>query len=75
MSKSVSKLNLSQVVRVCVTVADTDCAIDFYAAPQRERLEPQIRNMIRQQTYLAHFQRPFVRRHFSFDGNEEPDSP
>ncbi len=30
MSKVVSKLNLTQVGRVCVTVADTDRAIDFY---------------------------------------------
>src|SRR5689334_5846877 len=30
MSKVTSKLNLSQVGRVCVTVADTDRAIDFY---------------------------------------------
>ena len=30
MSKVASKLNLSQVGRVCVTVADTDRAIDFY---------------------------------------------
>ena len=30
MSKVVSKLNLSQVGRVCVTVSDTDRAIDFY---------------------------------------------
>jgi catechol 2,3-dioxygenase-like lactoylglutathione lyase family enzyme len=30
MSKLASKLNLSQVGRVCVTVADTDRAIDFY---------------------------------------------
>jgi len=29
-SKLASKLNLSQVGRVCVTVADTDRAIDFY---------------------------------------------
>jgi catechol 2,3-dioxygenase-like lactoylglutathione lyase family enzyme len=29
-SKVASKLNLSQVGRVCVTVADTDRAIDFY---------------------------------------------
>ena len=30
MAKLASKLNLSQVGRVCVTVADTDRAIDFY---------------------------------------------
>src|SRR5690349_2592645 len=30
MSKVASKLNLQQVGRVCVTVADTDRAIDFY---------------------------------------------
>ena len=30
MSKMQSKLNLTQVGRVCVTVADTDRAIDFY---------------------------------------------
>jgi catechol 2,3-dioxygenase-like lactoylglutathione lyase family enzyme len=30
MAKVASKLNLSQVGRVCVTVADTDRAIDFY---------------------------------------------
>ena len=30
MSKVTSKLNLTQVGRVCVTVADTDRAIDFY---------------------------------------------
>jgi catechol 2,3-dioxygenase-like lactoylglutathione lyase family enzyme len=30
MSKVQSKLNLEQVGRVCVTVADTDRAIDFY---------------------------------------------
>ena len=30
MSKLESKLNLTQVGRVCVTVADTDRAIDFY---------------------------------------------
>src|SRR2546423_902629 len=30
MSKLLSKLNLTQVGRVCVTVADTDRAIDFY---------------------------------------------
>ena len=30
MSKLASKLNLSQVGRVCVTVADTDRAIGFY---------------------------------------------
>jgi catechol 2,3-dioxygenase-like lactoylglutathione lyase family enzyme len=30
MSKLQSKLNLTQVGRVCVTVADTDRAIDFY---------------------------------------------
>jgi catechol 2,3-dioxygenase-like lactoylglutathione lyase family enzyme len=30
MSKLASKLNLSQVGRVCVTVSDTDRAIDFY---------------------------------------------
>ena len=30
MSKLASKLNLSQVGRVCVTVADTDRSIDFY---------------------------------------------
>jgi catechol 2,3-dioxygenase-like lactoylglutathione lyase family enzyme len=30
MSKLSSKLHLSQVGRVCVTVADTDRAIDFY---------------------------------------------
>ena len=30
MSKVASKLNLSQVGRVCVSVADTDRAIDFY---------------------------------------------
>ena len=30
MSKVASKLNLRQVGRVCVTVADTDRAIDFY---------------------------------------------
>jgi len=30
MSKLASKLNLTQVGRVCVTVADTDRAIDFY---------------------------------------------
>jgi catechol 2,3-dioxygenase-like lactoylglutathione lyase family enzyme len=30
MSKVESKLNLSQVGRVCVTVADTDRAIEFY---------------------------------------------
>ena len=30
MSKVASKLNLTQVGRVCVTVADTDRALDFY---------------------------------------------
>lgn len=30
MSQLASKLNLSQVGRVCITVADTDRAIDFY---------------------------------------------
>ena len=30
MSKVASKLNLTQVGRICVTVADTDRAIDFY---------------------------------------------
>src|SRR2546426_7129389 len=30
MPKAAAKLNLSQVGRVCVTVADTDRAIDFY---------------------------------------------
>ncbi len=30
MPKVAAKLNLSQVGRVCVTVADTDRAIDFY---------------------------------------------
>ncbi|MDX6508787.1 MAG: hypothetical protein QOG81_539, partial [Gaiellaceae bacterium] len=30
MSSVKSKLNLEQVGRVCVTVADTDRAIDFY---------------------------------------------
>jgi catechol 2,3-dioxygenase-like lactoylglutathione lyase family enzyme len=30
MTKLASKLNLSQVGRVCVTVSDTDRAIDFY---------------------------------------------
>ena len=30
MSTTTSKLNLTQVGRVCVTVADTDRAIDFY---------------------------------------------
>jgi catechol 2,3-dioxygenase-like lactoylglutathione lyase family enzyme len=30
MSKLASKLNLTQVGGVCVTVADTDRAIDFY---------------------------------------------
>jgi catechol 2,3-dioxygenase-like lactoylglutathione lyase family enzyme len=30
MSKLASKLNLTQVGRVCVTVGDTDRAIDFY---------------------------------------------
>ena len=30
MSKVKSRLNLTQVGRVCVTVADTDRAIDFY---------------------------------------------
>jgi catechol 2,3-dioxygenase-like lactoylglutathione lyase family enzyme len=30
MSKVTSKLNLTQVGRVCVTVSDTDRAIDFY---------------------------------------------
>jgi catechol 2,3-dioxygenase-like lactoylglutathione lyase family enzyme len=30
MSKVASKLNLTQVGRVCVTVVDTDRAIDFY---------------------------------------------
>jgi catechol 2,3-dioxygenase-like lactoylglutathione lyase family enzyme len=30
MSKVASKLNLTQVGRVCITVADTDRAIDFY---------------------------------------------
>jgi catechol 2,3-dioxygenase-like lactoylglutathione lyase family enzyme len=30
MSKVAAKLNISQVGRVCVTVADTDRAIDFY---------------------------------------------
>ena len=30
MSKVQSKLNLTQVGRVCVTVADTDRAVDFY---------------------------------------------
>ena len=30
MSKVAGKLNLTQVGRVCVTVADTDRAIDFY---------------------------------------------
>ena len=42
MSKLASKLNLTQVGRVCVTVADTDRAIDFYVdtlgcRPGRER--------------------------------------
>src|SRR5882724_6188177 len=32
MSKVASKLKLSQVGRVCVTVADTDRALDFYVA-------------------------------------------
>ena len=30
MSATTSKLNLTQVGRVCVTIADTDRAIDFY---------------------------------------------
>jgi catechol 2,3-dioxygenase-like lactoylglutathione lyase family enzyme len=30
MSKVTSKLNLTQVGRICVTVSDTDRAIDFY---------------------------------------------
>src|SRR4051812_21547184 len=30
MSKLASKLNVTQVGRVCVTVADTDRAVDFY---------------------------------------------
>jgi catechol 2,3-dioxygenase-like lactoylglutathione lyase family enzyme len=30
MSKTTSRLNLTQVGRVCVTVGDTDRAIDFY---------------------------------------------
>ena len=30
MSTTTSKLNLTQVGRVCVTIADTDRAIDFY---------------------------------------------
>ena len=30
MSKVTSKLNLTQVGRVCVTVSDTDRAVDFY---------------------------------------------
>ncbi len=30
MSKVAAKLNISQVGRVCVTVADTDRALDFY---------------------------------------------
>ena len=30
MSKVATKLNITQVGRVCVTVADTDRAIDFY---------------------------------------------
>ena len=30
MSKVASKLNLTQVGRVCITVADTDRALDFY---------------------------------------------
>ena len=30
MSKVASKLNLRQVGRVCVSLADTDRAIDFY---------------------------------------------
>jgi catechol 2,3-dioxygenase-like lactoylglutathione lyase family enzyme len=30
MSKSATRLNLSQVGRVCVTVADTDRALEFY---------------------------------------------
>jgi len=30
MSKVASKLNLTQVGRVCVTISDTDRAIDFY---------------------------------------------
>ena len=30
MAKVAAKLNISQVGRVCVTVADTDRAIDFY---------------------------------------------
>jgi catechol 2,3-dioxygenase-like lactoylglutathione lyase family enzyme len=30
MSKVTPKLNLSQVGRVCITVADTDRAVDFY---------------------------------------------
>jgi catechol 2,3-dioxygenase-like lactoylglutathione lyase family enzyme len=30
MSKVASRLNLTQVGRVCITVADTDRAIDFY---------------------------------------------
>src|SRR5260221_11487927 len=32
MSKSQTKLNLKQVGRVCVTVADTDRAVDFYVS-------------------------------------------
>src|SRR3989454_3882727 len=39
MSKVASKLNLRQVGRVCVTVADTDRAIDFYVdAPGFEKV-------------------------------------
>jgi hypothetical protein len=32
MSKLANKLNLSQIGRVCVTVEDTDRAIEFYDA-------------------------------------------
>jgi catechol 2,3-dioxygenase-like lactoylglutathione lyase family enzyme len=35
MSKVASKLNLTQVGRVCVTVSDTDRAIDFYVGTLR----------------------------------------
>src|SRR5260221_12952447 len=42
-------------------------------AQQRERLETQIGNMTCQETDLGRFQRPFIWRHFSLDGNEEPD--
>ena len=37
MSKVQSKLNLSQVGRVCVTVADTDRAIEFYVDSSASR--------------------------------------